>query len=269
MFEQKRTGRSSRLTTIAMTLACGTAYTLGAGAQQVGGTTGQSSAANETELSEITVTANKRSQSINDVGMSITALSGDSLETLGVNSPLDLGKVVPGLTVQPSPLSSPVYTLRGVGFYESTLSAAPTVVVYQDEVAVPFSAETRGIAFDVERVEVLKGPQGTVFGSNTTGGAINYVANKPTDHFETGVEGTFGRFNTLDATAYVSGPINDTLKARLAVRGVDSGDWQYDYVRSGATLGAQRQVDVRLITDWRPNQSSEGFIYCYGLERYG
>ena len=103
----------------------------------------------------IIVTANKRDQNILDVGLSITAESGDALITRGIGSPTDLGKIVPGLTVQPSPFNTPVYTLRGVGFYETTLSAAPTVAVYVDEIQLPFSATTRGAAFDVERVEVL------------------------------------------------------------------------------------------------------------------
>ena len=98
---------------------------------------------------DIIVTANKREQSLSDVGISITAETGDTLLQRGINSPTDLGKIVPGLTVQPSPFNTPVYTLRGVGFYETTLSAAPTVAVYTDEVALPFSAPTRGAAFDI------------------------------------------------------------------------------------------------------------------------
>ena len=92
----------------------------------------------------------------------------------------------PASPSRPSQFNTPVYTLRGVGFYETTLSASPTVAIYSDEVAYPFAAMTRGVAFDIERVEVLKGPQGTLFGQNTTGGAINYIASKPTDHFNCG-----------------------------------------------------------------------------------
>ncbi|MGX7927122.1 TonB-dependent receptor [Tsuneonella sp. HG094] len=194
---------------------------------------------------EIIVTANKREQSINDVGLSITAETGETLVTRGIDSPTDLGKIVPGLTVQPSPFNTPVYTLRGIGFYETTLSAAPTVAVYTDEVALPFSATTRGIGFDIERVEVLKGPQGTLFGQNTTGGAINYVVNKPTDTFAAGVDASFGRFNTIDVQGFVSGPIAGGLKARLALRTIQSDDWQYSYTRND-TLGRQDKLQGRL-----------------------
>jgi len=203
-------------------------------------------------VAEIVVTANKRVQNINDVGLSITAETGDTLVKRNITSPTDLGKIVPGLTVQPSQFNTPVYTLRGVGFYETTLSASPTVAIYTDEVALPFAAMTRGVAFDVERVEVLKGPQGTLFGQNTTGGAINYIANKPTDHFTAGFDGSFGRFYTGDAQAFVSGPISNTLTARLAVRTLDSGTWQYSYTHDDK-LGRKREFDGRLLLDWDPS----------------
>ncbi|MEJ5978899.1 TonB-dependent receptor [Novosphingobium sp. PS1R-30] len=203
---------------------------------------------------EIVVTANKREQSINDVGLSITAETGEDLLNRGINSPTDLGKIVPGLTVQPSPFNTPVYTLRGIGFYETTLSAAPTVAVYTDEVALPFSATTRGVAFDVQRVEVLKGPQGTLFGQNTTGGAINYIANKPTDQFDAGADLSFGRFNTLDGQAFVSGPITDGVKARLAVRGVHGDEWQKSFTRNDK-LGRTRQLQGRFQLEIDPGSN--------------
>ena len=203
-------------------------------------------------VGEIVVTANKRAQNINDVGLSITAETGDTLVKRIITSPTDLGKIVPGLTVQPSQFNTPVYTLRGVGFYETTLSASPTVAIYSDEIAYPFAAMTRGVAFDIERVEVLKGPQGTLFGQNTTGGAINYIASKPTDHFTAGVDGSFGRFDTGIVSAFVSGPLSDTIKARIAVRTIDSGTWQESYTRNDS-LGRKREFDGRVLLDWDPS----------------
>lgn len=197
---------------------------------------------------EIIVTANKRQQSINDVGLSITAATGDSLVARGITSPTDLGKIVPGLTVQPSPFNTPVYTLRGIGFYETTLSASPTVAVYTDEVALPFSATTRGAAFDIERVEVLKGPQGTLFGQNTTGGAINYIVAKPTDTFSAGVDASYGNFSTGDIAGFVSGPLSKNVKARLAVRTLQSGNWQYSYTRQDE-LGKKNLLQGRALID--------------------
>ena len=222
-----------------------------AGAVHAQATPADSASANaqdEPPANEIVVTANKREQSINDVGLSITAASGESLVTRGINSPMDLGKIVPGLTVQPSPFNTPVYTLRGVGFYETTLSAAPTVAVYADEVALPFSATTRGAAFDIQRVEVLKGPQGTLFGQNTTGGAINYIVNKPTDTLSAGADMSFGRFNVIDAQGFISGPLANGINARLAVRGVHGGEWQNSFTRNDK-LGRTRMLQGRLLLD--------------------
>ena len=205
----------------------------------------------ETGNDEIIVTANKRDQSLADVGMSITAVSGDTLVDRRVTSPMDLAQVVPGLTVQPTPLASPIYTLRGVGFYETTLSASPTVAVYLDEIVVPFTAETRGVGFDVQRVEVLKGPQGTIFGANTTGGAINYVANRPTGDLSGGVDFNFGSFETAEFNGYLNVPVGDTLKVRFAGRAVHGGSWQESYTRDDS-IGRQRMLQGRFIAEWTP-----------------
>src|SRR3546814_12507803 len=81
------------------------------------------------------------------------------------------------------------------------------------------------------RVEVLKGPQGTLFGQNSTAGAINYIANKPTDTFSAGVSGSFGRFDWWDARGFVSGPISDTLSIRIAAAHEGGDGWQKGYTR--------------------------------------
>ena len=98
--------------------------------------------------------------------------------------------------------------------------------VYIDEMPLQFSEMTQGAIIDLQRVEALKGPQGTLFGQNATGGAVNYIANKPTESFESGVDASYGRFETGDLTGYVSGPITDQLHYRVAARVINSGTWQ-------------------------------------------
>ena len=135
---------------------------------------------------------------------------------------------------------APVYTLRGVGFPDSTYFASPTTGVYIDEVSMPYSIMSKGPNIDVERVEILKGPQGTLFGRSTTGGAINYIAKKPTDNLEAGVTASYGRFDRKDLEAYVSGPVSDNLRYRFAGRYILQGDpWQYSNTDRSRELGEQ------------------------------
>ena len=128
------------------------------------------------QLEEVIVTAQKRVQSANDIGMAISALSGDAMKELNILDNTALAVSIPGLTFADTGLSVPVYTLRGIGFNEESVQAASTVGVYNDQIGVPFPIMTRGLLMDNERVEVLKGPQGTLFGRNSTGGAINFIS---------------------------------------------------------------------------------------------
>ena len=120
---------------------------------------GQSTA---TETTDIIVTAQKREQAAQDVGMSVVGLSGKAARERGINSIEDLERVVPGLTFAKTPAGPPVLTLRGVGFYDSTLSASPAVSVYIDEAPLALPSFLQVGVIDIARVEVLKGPQGTL-----------------------------------------------------------------------------------------------------------
>ena len=203
-------------------------------------------------LEEIVVTAQKRSERVNDVPLSITAVTGDKLAEQGVTSASDLERVVPGFTFQPSSRLAPVFSIRGIGFYDTSISNSPAVTVYLDQVPLPFLAMTQGVSFDLERVEVLKGPQGTLFGQNSTGGAVNYIAAKPTRELSAGLHTTFARFQETDAEGFVSGPISDTLGYRLAVRTEQRGDWQRNYTRND-TLGQRNLSMGRFLLDWHPS----------------
>jgi iron complex outermembrane receptor protein len=201
-------------------------------------------------LQEIVVTAQKRVQNVNDVGLSIAVLSGEALQERNISSLADLAAAVPGLSYTQSGANTPVYTLRGVGFYETSLGAYPDVTVYVDEAPLPFPAMTTLSAFDLSRVEVLKGPQGTLFGQNATGGALNYIAAKPLDHFASGIDVGYGAYKTFTAEGFVTGPITEELSVRLAAKFTDGGDWQRSY-RTGETTGAAHQRAARLLFDWK------------------
>lgn len=213
----------------------------------------QMSGDEEHGIDEIIVTAQKRAQSANDVGLTINAATGDQLEGLGVRDTGDLAKIAPGLTFTKSQDGTPLFTIRGIGFNDYTLGSSPTVSVYVDQVGLPFSQMTQGATLDLERVEVLKGPQGLLFGQNSTGGAINYIAAKPTQNLESGFSATYGRFGLFEGSGFVSGPVSETLAVRGAVGVTQGGSWQKNYNRNDE-LGNQDVIRGRFQAEWKPSE---------------
>lgn len=207
-------------------------------------------AAGSLTLEEVIVTAQKRQESAQDVGMSINAMSGDTLKQSGVASASDLGKVVPGFVYTKTPRGTPTYALRGIGFDDNSLASASTVSTYLDEAPMPYPVMTRFVAFDLAQVEVLKGPQGILFGQNSTGGAINFIAQKPSDEFEAGIEGSYGNYDTFETKGYAGGALTDTLRARASFMSIQAGEgWQESYTRNDE-LGEQDVFSARVITEW-------------------
>ena len=240
-------GRVKRPNLAFLLLAGGSLAALGAGAARA-----QTAAPAQTAgVQEIVVTAEKRQETANSIPMSITAATGAQLEQAGVKQPRDLVKLTPSFSFADSYVGSPIYTLRGVGFSDISLGGRPTVSLYVDEAPVPFAIETRGVNLDLERVEVLKGPQGTLFGQNATGGAINFIAAKPTRSFQAGASLSYGNYNALDVGGYVSGPVSDTVAIRIAANHTQSDPWQTSYT-TGAKNGAGDFTNGRILIDWTP-----------------
>jgi len=207
-------------------------------------------------LEEIVVTAQRRAESINDVGMSIQAIDADSLEALRVTSVRDLTTIVPSFTVSQSYQGVPTYTLRGIGFNTINLSATSTVGTYVDEVAYAYPIMNTGPLMDLERVEVLKGPQGTLYGRNTTAGLINFITAKPTDDFQAGATAEVGNYETYNINGFISGPLTETISARLALSSQNSGEgWQESNSRS-ERLGEIKKNGARLSLAFDPGEST-------------
>lgn len=204
------------------------------------------------QIEEITVTAQKREQAISDVPMSVSVLTGDAMQDRGIEQVADFARSVPAFTYTESRVGTPIYTLRGVGFNDIALGGRPTVSVYADEVPIPFAIETRGGFLDLERVEILKGPQGTLFGQNATGGAINLIAAKPTDEFSSGLKLEYGRFGAFALGGFASGSLSDNVRARVAAEHESSDDWQKGYL-TDIENGAQDLTTARVIFDWTPS----------------
>ena len=210
-----------------------------------------SSASTAPGVQEIVVTAQKREQSINTVGEAITAETGAQLKAQGVTDVAGLTRVDPSFVLAQSQWGSPIYQIRGVSYNNFSLAAAPAVSVYTDEIPYPYPETTKGAPFDLDRVEILKGPQGTLYGQNATGGAVNYIAAKPTNTLAAEIEGTYASYNAFNLNGYVSGPVTDTIKARLSFNIDQGGAWQQNYL-TGAHLGDLDNKFVRLVVVWTP-----------------
>lgn len=222
------------------------------------------SSVSDGEVQEIVVTANKREQKLNEVGSTITAFTGDALRSHQIVSPDDLASITPSLSYEHTQTGTPVFTLRGVGFYNQSLDAFPTVPVYSDEVPYTFLTPAKHALFDLERVEVLEGPQGTLFGANATGGAINYIAAKPTKDFQAGTDLTYGRFNEADTESFVSGPLADDLQGRLSVRTERADGWQISNTRPDDRNGKINNYMGRLQLAYQPAESARFLLNING-----
>lgn len=205
--------------------------------------------ATDTGFQEIIVTAQKRSQRLSDVGISIVAQSAEQLQRAGITEASQLAKVTPGFTASESQNGFPIFSIRGVNFNSNQISAAPTVSTYVDEAALPLPAMTGALLLDVERIEILKGPQGTLFGQNATGGSINVIAAKPTSTLAAGLRGEVNHFGQVFLEGFVSGPLSDTLGVRLSGQTTQFGEWQYSRYNNRKN-GDQNKGAVRLLVDW-------------------
>ncbi|MCC7411023.1 MAG: TonB-dependent receptor [Gammaproteobacteria bacterium] len=171
-----------------------------------------------TILEEIIVTAQKREQSIQDVPIAITAFSGEQLRELGFRESTDVVNMTPGVTASGNIGGQFLtFNIRGVNQSDfADLHESPNAV-YIDQVYLSLMQANRFGLFDSERVEILKGPQGTLYGRNATGGLVHYITRKPTDAFESYGDFTYGSFNQTRFEGAVSGPLTANLKARAAI----------------------------------------------------
>ena len=199
---------------------------------------------------EVLVTSERRAESPQNIGTSLSVISGKTLTTRNVNNVFDLQYLTPSLQVTPQFGSGQyAFAIRGVGFNDYASNNSPTVGVYVDEVANPVPFATNGMMFDIQRVEVLRGPQGTLYGRNTTGGAINYILNKPTSTFHAGGDVQYGRFGSTKIDGYISGPLSQKLRYRLSGETEQGGAWQHN--SDGIKLGRVNRGAARLLLDYQ------------------
>ena len=214
-------------------------------------------------LEEIIVTAQRREQSIQDTSVAVTALSGEQLLDLGIGDFADLGKIAPGfqLTLASSYVKT---TMRGSSDTETINSPSPTVAFYMDGNYLFHPSQALVGFVDVDRVEVLRGPQGTLFGRNAFGGLVQVITRQPTGEFDAGFDLTIGDYSQQRLEGFVNLPISDQLFFRLS--GVteerdgylnnvanpqnDLYDADFEYVRGKLRWEPSDRVDVTLTADY-------------------
>lgn len=198
----------------------------------------------------IIVTARKIEENSQDVPISISTFGGDALNEIGITGSQELGNLVPGLEIGrtnggAAPL---IIFLRGSGLNDFGTNNAGPVALYADDVYISSPPLTQFQFFDVERVEVLKGPQGTLYGRNTTGGAIKTISNKPTDEFEFRGRALVGEFEMTEFEAAISGPITEGLRVRAAIQKTDSDGYGTNLV-DGSTTNGRDSLSWRAMAD--------------------
>ncbi|MDR3505497.1 MAG: TonB-dependent receptor [Acidocella sp.] len=207
-----------------------------------------------TQLQPVIVVAQHRAQKAQKVGISMSTVSARRLQEDGVTRVNGLEYEVPNLQVMPQfGTGQPSFAIRGVGtdFNDYASNNAPVVGYYVDDVAYPIPSMTQGQFFDISRIEVLRGPQGTLYGRNTTAGAINVITNKPTDHLTYGGSVEYGTYNNAILEGYISGPITDNLRIRLAGQTDQGGGYLYNRT-TGQSFGNNATKNLRGEIAWDP-----------------
>ena len=168
-------------------------------------------------IEEITVTAQKREQNIQDVGIAMSAFSGEQMEQLGFSNAQQVTSMAPGVsTVQPNGEANYALAIRGVASSDFTTNVESPVAMYLDEVYISQMSGAGFMLFDMDRVEILRGPQGTLFGRNATGGLANFISEKPSEEFSGYIKGTIGDYDQYKVEGAVGGGVTDTLALRFS-----------------------------------------------------
>ena len=214
-------------------------------------------------VEEVIVTARRRNESLSEVPLSVQARGAEALEQKQVTSDADLQVAVPGLTIrQTQGNNSLTYSIRGQS--ADTFSGSPSAVVsYLNE--VPLTIQGASTFYDLESIQVLKGPQGTLFGRNTTGGAVLFSTAKPSAETEASLKLKAGNYDLLEVEGMVNLPISDQLRVRLAANSI-SKDGYIENVNTGEDHGDIGRDSARLTVSFMPNDQLDNTL-VYGYSR--
>jgi len=191
----------------------------GAGAIVLASVSPTVSAQDQFTIDEVIVTAQKREQNLQDIGVSVSAFTGEQLEKLGVTRVEDVVELSAGVQMNNTNGNlSPTFVIRGIGIQDFNGNSAPAASVHIDEIYMASSVNSGPQLFDLERIEILKGPQGTLFGRNNTAGTVNIVSRKPAWDRDAHTKIGYGRFDNLELEGAIGGPLTERVAYRVAVR---------------------------------------------------
>lgn len=222
------------------------------------------------QLEEIVVTAQKREEVLQDVPITMQAYTGEMLDDFGVLTADDVMMLAPNLNVQTNSAASSGYQIRGIGSQDLFGNAPGSIGLYMDEVTVSSQLLSSGLGiYDIERAEIVRGPQNALFGRNTTGGAVNFHTVKPqvgadsSDGYLRASLARFGRFNTEAAFGM---PLGETTAIRVSGQRVrEDGIWHN--IVTDREFGAVERDSFRIALAWEPSESTSVlFNYHYGLQ---
>ena len=215
-------------------------------------------------LQEVVVTAQRREENLQDVPISVAALSGDQLKQAGVTAIDQLGAMVPGVDIfQFGQQATTTITVRGVSQNNFADPNEAPVAVYEDGAYNSFIGGAGVNLFDINRVEVLRGPQGTLFGRNATGGLVQIISNQPTDDFEAYGTADAGSFGLARFEGALSGPLVEGITSRLSVSATRQDG--YDDNTSGPRIGGARNLSTRLQFAFKPTDSVDVLLKLHSV----
>ncbi|MFC4347096.1 TonB-dependent receptor [Kordiimonas lipolytica] len=194
-------------------------------------------------IEEIMVTAQKRLQSSQDIAAAITAIGSDELDRTNFNNIEDLQNMAPSLQIGES-FGFAQVMVRGVGTDNPFAGGDPSVAMHIDGAVIGQSSAQFGALFDIARIEVLRGPQGTLYGRNATGGSVNVITNQPTEETEGYARLTYGNYDLIKFEGAVGGSLSDNLMGRVAVRYVNRGGYG-ENIADGSDIDDADQISFR------------------------
>lgn len=219
-------------------------------------TTGDKGSRQIRTLEEIVVTAQRREENLRDVPISVVAIGGDVLSQGGVDGTSSLPQMVPSVQLVRSGPSG-MFFVRGVGNTSGGTGEEGANALYVDGVFLPDLKQSILKFNNIERIEVLKGPQGTLFGRNSSGGLINVITREPGDKLVTDIRLGVANYDTQMAQAYIAGPLTDTLSADIALTSTNQSDSWGNNVPTGRDVGKGWDWGVRSKWVWRPNDRTK------------